>query len=237
MDAKSLIYQSHSISLFKRNIYIFLLPIFVLAFLAVTIILFQAGNLNLLNIFTFSSLGIGFFICFILLLRGKVKLHKVEVFVCLSASFVTLLRTYDSILLDIGHNGDMNLGTFAYWMPLLYLLYFFTFRGKTALVFSITNFILSLIPGLYFLFFSEHAVNHAVNSLLQFYLAIIGNIICLYFFQKMLEAYLQAEVIKKEATTDFLTTIYNRRKMDLLLSDFKYCEDQSSLDCSDFIGC
>ncbi|MHC0037760.1 GGDEF domain-containing protein [Pseudoneobacillus sp. C159] len=219
MRTKSLVYQNDSISRFKRNAYIFLLPIFVMAFLAVTIILFESGDLNFLNIFTFSSLGIGFFICFLLLLKEKVKLQKVEFFVCLGASFVTLLRTYDSILLNIGNNGDMHLGTFSYWMPLLYLLYFFTFRGKTALIFSITNFTLSLLPGIYYIFFNEHAVSEAIYSLLQFYLAIIGNIICLYYFQRMLEAFLQAEAVKKEASTDFLTNIYNRRKMDLILID------------------
>jgi diguanylate cyclase (GGDEF)-like protein len=217
METRSLVYRNNTISKYKRNAYLLLIPIFIMAFLIVSMILFQAKSLNLLNLFTFSSLCIGLSICFLLLIYNKNTIYKVEILLCLLAAFVPLIRTYDSILIDLGKDGDMHLGTFSYWMPIIYLLFFLTFKGKTALVFSTSNFVLSLLPGIYHIYFSKSANSTTVGTLLQFYLSIIGVIICLYFMQRMLEYFLQAEIINIEATTDYLTNIYNRRKMDMLL--------------------
>jgi diguanylate cyclase (GGDEF)-like protein len=217
METKSFVYDNNTISKYKRNAYLLLIPMIFMAFLIVSIILFQAKDLNLLNIFTFSSLCIGFLVCFFLLVYKKVSLYKVEILVCLLAGSVSLLRTYDSILIDLGRDGDMHLGTFSYWMPLIYLLFFLTFRGKTALFFSISNFVLSFLPGIYHIYYSDLVSSTTIGTLIQFYLSVIGVIICLFFMQRMLEYFIQAEIINKESTTDYLTNIYNRRKMDMLL--------------------
>ncbi len=218
MDIKGFFYNNSSISTIKRKIYLVVFPIFIVTFLFLTYLIYSAGNLNLINIVTFGSLSIGLMVCYLFLFIHKNSLQFVDILLCLITAFITLIRTYYTIFYHLGRDGDMHLGTFSYWMPLVYLMIFFTFRGKTALLFSFTNFVLSLIPGLYHIFFSEHVLTQTVDTLLQYYVSILGLIICLYFVQHMFEIFMQADAAKRLANTDYLTSIYNRRKMDTVLN-------------------
>ncbi|QOR66142.1 GGDEF domain-containing protein [Cytobacillus suaedae] len=217
MDIKGFLYNNSSISTIKRKTYLVVFPIFIVTFLFLTYLLYSAGNLDLINSVTFGSLSIGFVVCYLLLFIHRDSLLFIDILICIITAFITLLRTYNTILLDLGRYGDMHLGTFSYWMPLVYIMIFFTFRGKTALLFSFTNFALSLIPGLYHIFYSEHASAQTLDTLLQYYVSILGLIICLYFVQHMFEIFMQADAAKQLANTDYLTSIYNRRKMDTVL--------------------
>lgn len=218
MDIKSFLYNNSSISSIKRKTYSVVFPIFIITFLFLTYLMYSSGNLNLMNIITFGSLSIGLIVCYLFLFIHKDSLHFVDILLCFITAFITLLRTYYTIFYHLGRNGDMHLGTFSYWMPLVYLMFFFTFRGKAALLFSFTNFTLSLVPGLYHIFYSQHSSAQTLDTLLQYYISILGLIICLYFVQHMFEIFIQADAAKQLANTDYLTSIFNRRKIDSVLN-------------------
>jgi diguanylate cyclase (GGDEF)-like protein len=218
MEIKAFLYENSSISNVKRKTYLVVFPIFIVTFLFLTYLMYTSGNLNLMNIITFGSLSIGLMVCYLFLFIHKDSLHFVDILLCIITAFITLLRTYYTIFYHLGRDGDMHLGTFSYWMPLVYLMFFFTFRGKAALLFSFTNYILSLLPGLYHIFYSNHALPQTIDTLMQYYISILGLIICLYFVQHVFEIFIQADTAKQLANTDYLTSIFNRRKMDSVLN-------------------
>jgi diguanylate cyclase (GGDEF)-like protein len=127
---------------------------------------------------------------------------------------------YRAILFTLGTDDYLyNLGTVTYWASLVFLILFFTFRGNKALIISLIIYSLILAPGLYHFLFSPYRTEDTLDTLIQFYISSIGTIVMLYYFQKIIEIYLQAESAHQSANTDYLTKLPNRRNMDLLLNE------------------
>ncbi|UCZ53764.1 GGDEF domain-containing protein [Bacillus shivajii] len=218
MAIRSFLYKNETFSTLKRRIYLVLLPVLVFAFSTVLISLYIInGSLSFINIFTFSILCLGFTICFIILLINKHSQLYIEISFCIIASLLYLLRMYDHIITYLGQNGNYYLGTVAYWVPLLFLIFFFTFRGKVALKISITVYLLSFLPGVYHLLYSPFVNGQTFDTLLQFYIVTLAYIIALYFVQYVFEVFLQVDMAKHLANTDYLTGLPNRRKVDEFL--------------------
>lgn len=138
MAKNSLLYENKTLAKIKRKIYLVLLPVLVLAFSTVILSLYiNNDSLSFINIFTFSTLCLGFTICFVILLINEKYQQYIEITFCIIAALLYLLRMYDDIAAYLGQNGNYYLGTVTYWVPLLFLIFYFTFRGKVALTISI----------------------------------------------------------------------------------------------------
>jgi len=134
-----------------------LLPIFTIAFLFVAFNIYREENyIDQLNLYTFSSICIGFTLCFFLLLKNKKYLPVVELIICSLVTLIFLIRIYEYILVDLGVESNF-LGTGPFWNPLVFLTYLFVFRGRLAIIFSALAYVLSVIPGIYHLLFSGNA--------------------------------------------------------------------------------
>lgn len=210
-------YKNQTFTQWKIKVYVILLPVFFIAFALIFGLLVKAGSISLLNMFTFSALCIGLLSCFLLLLIKKNTFHFIELAISILASVIYVLRMYDTILIDLGVAGNVNLGTVSYWYPIFYFLLFITFRGLTAFVVSVCIFITTLLPGVYHVFFSGMVNSNTLDVIIQFFSANAGFIVALYFLQRVIETFLEAEVSKHYANTDYLTKLPNRRKMDSLL--------------------
>lgn len=212
-------YENNRFTILKKRIYTILLPVFFFSFCFIFYLVAKERALDLVNKITFISLCAGLAISYLFLIFKKNSFRNVELAVCFIGISVFLLRIYDSILFVLGKDNFVHIGTVSYWFSLVYILLFFTFRGKKALAISLIIYLLTLLPGTYHIFFSSQFSIDSLDTLVQFYIANIGNIVALYFFQKIIEVFLQAEVAQQSANTDYLTGLPNRRKMDKLLHE------------------
>ena len=213
-------YEDNRFTQIKRRIYMILLPLFILGFSFILYLLSSESALDTINVITFSILCIGLSIAYFFLLLKKIKFRYIELATCTIGISVFLLRMYRAILFTLGTDDYLyNLGTVTYWASLVFLILFFTFRGNKALIISLIIYSLILAPGLYHFFVSPYRTENTLDTLIQFYISSIGTIVMLYYLQKIIEIYLQAESAHQSANTDYLTKLPNRRKMDLLLNE------------------
>ncbi len=175
------------------------------------------GTLDILNGITFITLCVGLSIIYLVLLFHRNSLRFTELAAVGISSFIYLLRIYDSILFDLGRYE--YIGTVTHWMALIYILFFFTFRGQKALNLSLLLYVLTLLPGIYHVFFSMQLSVDTLDTLIQYYISNLVYIFSLFYLQKIIEFYLQAETAHHIANTDYLTALPNRRRMDELLQE------------------
>ncbi|WP_174733432.1 GGDEF domain-containing protein [Mesobacillus harenae] len=213
----SFFYEHNTFTKLKRKIFTNLLPIFILSFLIILLLLIKDDAMDTINIITFFILLIGLTFCFLLLFLNKELFRYIEIIICFIASFIYIFRVFNTILIDLGVAGNVQLGSVAYWSPIVYILLFFTFRGSKAYQISWLIYAITLIPGIYHIFLSDSRSIPTLDALIQFYIANLGVIISLFYLQRVLETYLQAEASQQLAYTDYLTSLPNRRKMDALL--------------------
>ncbi|WP_456271013.1 diguanylate cyclase [Bacillus sp. AK031] len=219
---KQYLYQSESFTYLKRRIYIVLLPVFILVFGVVMALLYiSEGYIDPINNVTFSLLITGLSIFWAVLVKKPERFWLVELSVFILATVLFLLRMFLAILDDLGVQGDVHLGTVSYWASIYYFLVFLTFRGAGALFVSISTFSLIAFVAGYHVFFSINANGDTIDTLMQFTIATLGNIVVLYYIQRMIETYLEAEITKYHANTDYLTKLPNRRKMEQILQQEK----------------
>ncbi|GAA0316622.1 hypothetical protein GCM10008967_04020 [Bacillus carboniphilus] len=220
MRPNSYFYKNTTFIQLKRRIYKVLLPVLILAFTLVVLTLYT-GDIKLgpLNTVTFFVLCVGLAFCYVLLFWKKIPFYYVEIAVCLIGSVIFLSRMFNDVNISLGRDGNYSIGTVTFWVPLLYLIFFFTFKGKAALAFSIVIYSLSVIPGVQHVLHSPYRDTYTLDVLVQFYMATLGFIVILYYVQSILEAFMQADVEKHNANTDYLTNLPNRRKMDIHLHE------------------
>ncbi|WP_449539608.1 GGDEF domain-containing protein [Ferdinandcohnia sp. Marseille-Q9671] len=136
-------------------------------------------------------------------------------------SILFLGKFYVTIHYEFGVNGLNTFGEFFDWIPLLFIFNFFTFNGKRALTVSLLFLISTLLIAI------DYVVSHdfdrlSVSPIVQFHFSNIVYVIALYFLQRLKEALLDANALKKSSNTDFLTELPNRRYMhNLLLIELK----------------
>lgn len=216
---RSWIYNNTSFSELKRKIYLVVLPVLLLTFVIVFIFGYLYDGVSSIVVIIFFILFLVFTLCYFFLLIKKSHLFIIEMTTCLMASFVFLLGMYDAIIQSLGVRGNVHLGPIAYWTPVLFILFYFTFRGFVALIFSLITFSFTIALGVHHILYSPFSSAASLFTLLQYFFASLVTIIALYYFQRIIEIYLEAEVSYEKAYTDFLTDLPNRRRMEQLLQE------------------
>ncbi|WP_421385161.1 GGDEF domain-containing protein [Bacillus salacetis] len=215
---KKYLYQNESFTALKRKIYITLLPVFIAAFVLVLAVLYVSqGFIDPLNGVSFSLLIGGLTWCWLAIVKKPSSFLIIELFIFTIAASLFLLRMLVVIVDDLGVQGDDHLGTVAYWTAIYYFLVFFTFRGKGALVTSLLSFSIVAVTGAYHIFFSSNVNGDTVDTVIQYSVATLGTIITLFYIQRMIEGYLESEITKIHANTDYLTKLPNRRRIEQIL--------------------
>jgi diguanylate cyclase (GGDEF)-like protein len=212
-------YTNTTLNKLKRRIYFVLLPIFIVSFGLVSFTILVSGindiskHISLLSQITILS------VCILLLWKNKSNTYIIDILLSLSATVIYNLNLYLNITDSLGNSGNVHLGPIAYWMPITYLFYFFIFKRKVALLFSLLSFSFSVILSSLHTLSSPLSDSNTVDTLIQFNMGTIGFIICIYFTQHIFEGFLEVEVNKRNAVTDYLTGLPNRRNLDKMLHD------------------
>lgn len=216
---ESWLYNHPAFSELKRKIYLVVLPVLLFTFF----IVFFYGFKN--EFFTSSRMVIclvlffGLSFCYLFLLVIRNRLDIVEIAACTIAVFSFLYGMYESIIHYLGVNGNNLLGPVSYWTPLLFIFFYFTFRGAVALIFSLVVFSFSVVLGFYHVFFSNLVNPSTIYTLIQYYFSSLATIIAINYFHRIIEIYLEAEVSQKRANTDYLTNLPNRRMLEQQLNE------------------
>ncbi|QOR66143.1 GGDEF domain-containing protein [Cytobacillus suaedae] len=212
-------YTNQTLTQLKRRIYMVLIPIFILSFGTLCILVLSSGNSDMSkHVSLLSQIGV-LVLCMILLWVNKRTTNTIDILLILTTTIIYNLNLSLNILTELGHNGNVHLGPIAYWMATAYLLYFFILKRKVALIFSLLAFSFSVILGIIHTVTSPFSDSNTIDTLIQFNMATIGFIICLYFTQHIFEGFLEFEVNKRNAVTDYLTGLPNRRNLDNVLQD------------------
>lgn len=215
----SFFYTNTTLTQLKRRIYILLIPIFIVFFGGLCLIVFSSGNYDINKyVSLLSQIGV-LFLCLISLWINKSTTYTSDILLSLSTTVVYNLNLSFNIMTELGLNGNIHLGPVAYWMPIIYLLNFFIYKRTVALFFSLLALSLSVILSSLHILSSPLSDSNTVDTLIQFNMATIGFIICLYFTQHIFEGFLEVEVDKRNAVTDYLTGLPNRRNLDKILHD------------------
>ncbi len=212
-------YTNHALTQLKRRIYLALIPIFILSFGTVCLLVLTSGNSNIGKYVSLLSQIAVLILCMILLWANKRNTNVIDILLFLSTTLIYNSNLSLNILTELGYNGNVHLGPIAYWMATTYLLYFFIFKRKVALIFSLLAFSYSVILSSIHTITSPFSDSNTIDTLIQFNMATIGFIICLYFTQYIFEGFLEVEVNKRNAVTDYLTGLPNRRNLDNVLQD------------------
>lgn len=216
---KSWLYIHHSFSELKQRIYQVVLPVLFITYIVLFIFGYRRHFFTICDYVIFTILFLGISFCYFLLILNKNRLHIIEVAVCVTASIVFIIGMFDSIVNNLGFNGNHLLGSVVYWTPLLIIFYFLTFKGIIALIFSLIIYSFTVLLGIYHVFLSTFSTPLTVYTLFQYYFASLAIIIAIYYFHSIIEIYLEAEISYERAHTDYLTNLPNRRRLEQKLNE------------------
>ena len=186
---------------FKRSIYLVLFPM--LFIVNVTYWLFSP-YINYFTKIALPLLSILMMVAWVLIYR-KWLMRTCEI-ICLGLVGVYhIVRVYYmSAELEVG-----MIDVYVFWSLIYFIYIFLVLDRKKALGYSfVILFITIVIDG--FNFNSARAI----DALIQYYVSTLIYILVLFYFRKVVIAYMELDVLKKNAYYDYLTDIGNRRSVD-----------------------
>ncbi|RFU63710.1 GGDEF domain-containing protein [Peribacillus glennii] len=108
-------------------------------------------------------------------------------------------------------------GGFLFWIPLLYISIFLSLDKKKALPFSLVIHTVSAATAV-FAFIHFDYQEDITRILLNFFISQYVFIFALFYIQELFKVYLINQELEQIASTDHLTSLPNRRKIDDILT-------------------
>ncbi|MCA1029490.1 GGDEF domain-containing protein [Bacillus timonensis] len=201
----------------KRKIYLVSLPIVAIAAFFAVLLEYLSEEKDLVNSITMPTLLVWFIIAIFLLVARRKYFRLIELITLIIGSTLFLLKFFIVVNIEFGTDGLYDLGETFYWLPMYFIFIFFSTRGKRALTISLSFLGLNILFGMIYVVKNFPIHPAASDLLVQFYLSNIVYIVALYYLQRMVEVYMNAEAYEKAANTDFLTELPNRRLMHSFL--------------------
>lgn len=203
-----MIKQFESLAELKRKIFLWVVPLIIIALILNTI-LQNMDAANKLNFFVNNTLTVWFIISWVLMFKNR-YVRFAEFSNLALVSFYHVSAFYDAVINYLGKIGG-SLGDFIVWMPIYIMFIFLTLGIKKGLYFSMSIFAITVVGGVMYM---NRLPAESIDSLLQFYFSNLVYIIVLYYAQHMFKAYTKMELFNKHAYFDSLTGIANRHRID-----------------------
>lgn len=117
------------------------------------------------------------------------------------------------------------INVYVLWSPIYFVYIFMVLERKKALGYSLFIFLITVIMGI------SHFDNPRANdTLIQFYISTVLYTLILFYFQRIVSAYIESDMLRKNAYFDSLTDIGNRRSVDTWLeNEIKRCQECNSV--------
>ncbi|HAQ07315.1 MAG TPA: GGDEF domain-containing protein [Bacillus bacterium] len=190
----------------KRNVYLWILPLIILALTINTFLNNESQFDTIVN----STLLFWFTVSWFLLYKN-VWIRFAEISNLLLISLYHVITLFEVIHNNLAKTGTGSLGDFIVWMPLIIMYVFLTLGIKKGVLFSILMFLATFGIGLNYI---GQLSSESIDSFIQYHAANIVYILALYYAQNMFRAYAEVEIFKRYAYIDSLTGIANRHQID-----------------------
>lgn len=201
--------QLTKFELFKRRLYLWILPIIILSIISYYIN--WQGNVSIIDLISLLFL-IWFSTSWILILFKK-AFRTVELITLGIVSISHLISSYMTVQwVDMKHIDSM--GGSSFWTTLIFVYIFITLRGKVAVTYSVILWMLTF--GIALFYWPDLAINFRY-SFVQYLVANLVYILFLFSARKIIRTYTESELLEKLAYQDTLTGIGNRRQLHVWL--------------------
>ncbi|WP_409303913.1 GGDEF domain-containing protein [Peribacillus sp. SCS-155] len=210
--------KSDNFRLFQRQIYLVALPILILSLTSYWLFSPYTDDFTVIASPIFSA----FLILFWIVVYRDVYVQMFEYIALVLFTIFHCSRFYISI---IGLEQDM-FKLYLLWCPLFYICVFIMLPRTQALLYSLFIYGFTLIMGL------PHFTHTAreMDTLPQLYISNLVFLLIFYFFRKLIAVYIKTEMESKLAFQDSLTSVPNRRMIDIWLEEhLRHSEEQETV--------
>lgn len=185
----------------KRKIYLVIIPILLVSNIFYWLVSPNINRFMEITVPPTCLLLVVLWLCF----YKKIYIYYVEIFCVIFASVYHLIRIHT---MTTELTSD-HLNVYMFWAPIYYIFIFMVLERKKALYLS--SFILLTI-----ILMSLTIVDdiRAHDIIVQYYLSTLIYILVLFYFRKIVTAYIESDIHIKNAYYDHLTNIGNRRSVD-----------------------
>lgn len=185
----------------KRKVYLIVIPI-----LLVTNIFYWlvSPNINHFMEVTVPLICLLLIILWLFFYKNIYKYH-LEISCVIFTSVYHLIRIH-TMTTELTYN---YLNVYMFWSPIYYIFIFMVLERKKALYLSGFIFLMIILISIPIV---EDIRAHDI--IIQYYLSTIIYILVLFYFKKIVHAYIESDILIKNAYYDYLTNIGNRRSID-----------------------
>jgi diguanylate cyclase (GGDEF)-like protein len=199
---------------FKRILYLFMIPLILLALIFYNVMTFNTGEASFTSNIT-RLLIAWYFICWILVYK-KQMIRLVELVTLVIISLSHLATVYDTIFNSIVPGEPDAIGIQVVWVPVVIITFFLILKARWGVTYSLVIFSINL--GFAFVCLPDISHDYRI-SLAQFYMAYLVYILIFYLALNLMRLFTELESMKKHALTDSLTGIANRHQIDVWLEE------------------
>ena len=140
----------------------------------------------------------------------KIYIYYLETFSVIFASVYHLIRI-NTMTSELAFD---HLNVYMFWSPIYYILVFMVLERKKAIYLSSFIFFMIVLTTSPII-----ETIRARDIMIQYYLSTIVYILVLFYFKKVVTAYIESDILVKSAYFDYLTNIGNRRSIDHWLEE------------------
>ena len=202
----------------KRKIYLYSFPIIILATLIAFLIESYEQEIDYINKYSLPLLVIWLVIFYVVIVLWERLIPLFELLTFIFLLGFHLFRFY-FVLTDGLNVTNYGIDEYTFWIPLLYIFIFLIFKHRTAFLVSLIVFFLSFVMGVYLFIDDFDNKIMGIDTYIQLYLSTLVYIVAVYALLSIVEIYNKSALLQSMAYTDYLTKIFNRRKMEELLEN------------------
>ncbi|RFU60831.1 GGDEF domain-containing protein [Bacillus sp. V59.32b] len=158
-----------------------------------------------------------FLIGFLLLMIKKSSLRTVELITLGLVPIILFIYLRHILFVEIPREDVLDSGTFLFWAPFLFIAIFISLPKKQALIYALSIQTVNLVMT-FFAYWQFQYPDDTTRILFNFFISQYVFIFAMFYFQELFKVFLKNRELEDMASTDYLTGLPNRRKIDQILN-------------------
>lgn len=158
-----------------------------------------------------------FLIGFLLLIIKKSSLRTIEHITLGLVPIILFIYLRHILFVEIPQEEILDSGTFLFWAPFLFIAIFVSLPKKEALIYALSIQTVNLFMT-FFAYWQFEYDEATTRILFNFFISQYVFIFAMFYFQGLFKVFLKNQELEDIASTDYLTGLPNRRKIDQILN-------------------